>query len=81
MIPLHLSPQVSVEMRGRGFLLRTEGRSFAVSNDPEGDWQARLDAEYETSLEFLPKIQAGVRWVDHDAHREGQPVAALQQLA
>jgi iron complex outermembrane receptor protein len=34
------------------------------------DWQARLDAEYETSLEFLPKLQAGVRWVDHDAHRE-----------
>jgi TonB-dependent receptor len=34
------------------------------------DWQARLDAEYETGIDFLDKIQAGVRWTDHDAHRE-----------
>jgi TonB-dependent receptor len=34
------------------------------------DWQFRLDGEYETSWSFLPKIQAGVRYVNHDAHRE-----------
>lgn len=34
------------------------------------DWQLRLDGEYETGWSFLPKIQAGVRYVDHDAHRE-----------
>jgi TonB-dependent receptor len=34
------------------------------------DWQLRLDGEYETVWDFLPKIQAGVRYTDHDAHRE-----------
>lgn len=34
------------------------------------DYQARLDAEYETGFDFLPKIQAGVRYTDRDAHRE-----------
>lgn len=34
------------------------------------DWQARLDADYETNIDFLPRLEAGVRWVDHDAHRE-----------
>ena len=33
------------------------------------DWQARLDAEYEPSLNWLPNIQAGVRYVDRDAGR------------
>jgi TonB-dependent receptor len=34
------------------------------------DWQARLDAEYETGMTFLPKFEAGVRFSDRDAHRE-----------
>ncbi|MFN3388509.1 MAG: TonB-dependent receptor [Allosphingosinicella sp.] len=34
------------------------------------DWQARLDAEYEPGFEFLPSIQAGLRYTDRDAHRE-----------
>jgi iron complex outermembrane receptor protein len=33
------------------------------------DWQARLDLEYESGINFLPKIQAGVRFVDRDASR------------
>ncbi|MCH8617260.1 TonB-dependent receptor [Sphingomonas sp. SM33] len=33
------------------------------------DWQARLDAEYEPGLNWLPNIQAGVRYVDRDAGR------------
>lgn len=35
------------------------------------DWQARLDFEYETSLSFIPRIQAGVRFVDRDASNRG----------
>lgn len=31
------------------------------------DWQARLDFEFEPGLEFLPKLQWGVRFVDRDA--------------
>ena len=32
------------------------------------DWQARMDFEYELSgLDFLPKVQWGVRFVDRDA--------------
>ena len=33
------------------------------------DWQARLDAEYEPGLDWLPNIQAGVRYTDRDASR------------
>ncbi|MET1109959.1 MAG: TonB-dependent receptor, partial [Allosphingosinicella sp.] len=33
------------------------------------DWQARLDFEYEPGIDFLPKIQAGVRFVDRHASR------------
>lgn len=34
------------------------------------DWQARLDGEYEPAgLNWLPKIQAGVRYVTRDASR------------
>lgn len=33
------------------------------------DWQARLDLEYEPGIDFLPKIQAGVRFVDRNASR------------
>jgi TonB-dependent receptor len=31
------------------------------------DWQARLDFQYETGLSFIPRIQAGIRFVDRDA--------------
>jgi iron complex outermembrane receptor protein len=31
------------------------------------DWQARLDFDYDTGIAFIPKIQAGVRFVDRDA--------------
>lgn len=34
------------------------------------DWQARIDAEYETQWSVLPRIQAGVRYTNRDAHRE-----------
>lgn len=33
------------------------------------DWQGRLDAEYKSGLEWLPKIQAGVRYVTRNASR------------
>jgi iron complex outermembrane recepter protein len=35
------------------------------------DWQARLDFEYETGIGFIPKVQAGVRFVDRDASNIG----------
>jgi TonB-dependent receptor len=31
------------------------------------DWQARLDFEWEPGISALPKVQAGVRFVDRDA--------------
>lgn len=31
------------------------------------DWQARLDFEYEPGISFLPRILAGIRFVDRDA--------------
>ena len=31
------------------------------------DWQARLDFEYESGIEFLPRIQFGARFVDRNA--------------
>ena len=34
------------------------------------DWQARLDAEYETSISVIPTIELGIRYTDRDAHRE-----------
>lgn len=34
------------------------------------DVQARLDFDYDTGMSALPKIQAGVRYTDRDAHRE-----------
>lgn len=33
------------------------------------DWQGRLDFDYQTGLNFLPKLQWGVRYVDRDASR------------
>jgi TonB-dependent receptor len=35
------------------------------------DWQARLDFEYETGISVIPKIQAGLRFVDRDASNTG----------
>ena len=34
------------------------------------DWQGRIDAEYETGIDVLPKIEFGIRFTDHKAHRE-----------
>ncbi len=34
------------------------------------DWQARVDAEYDTGIEFLPKVAAGIRYVDRKADRQ-----------
>jgi TonB-dependent receptor len=34
------------------------------------DWQARLDAQYDTNMPFVSRIEAGARWTDHKAHRE-----------
>jgi TonB-dependent receptor len=34
------------------------------------DWQARLDAEFRTGIEVLPKLQFGVRYVDRYAERQ-----------
>jgi iron complex outermembrane recepter protein len=34
------------------------------------DWQARLDGQYDTGITWLPRIEAGLRYVDHKAHRE-----------
>jgi iron complex outermembrane recepter protein len=34
------------------------------------DWQARLDFEYESGISFLPKFQAGVRFVNRDASNQ-----------
>ncbi len=34
------------------------------------DWQFRVDGDYEIDLDFLPKIEAGFRFSDRDAHRE-----------
>lgn len=31
------------------------------------DWQARLDFEYETGIDFLPRLQWGVRYVNRNA--------------
>jgi TonB-dependent receptor len=33
------------------------------------DWQARLDAEYEPGIEWMPTLQAGVRYVTRTASR------------
>ncbi|MDB5668798.1 MAG: TonB-dependent receptor [Alphaproteobacteria bacterium] len=36
-----------------------------------GDWQVRLDADYEISdFGFLRSVEVGVRYTDRDAHRE-----------
>lgn len=34
------------------------------------DWQARFDADYDTGIEFIPKVEAGIRYVDRDANRQ-----------
>lgn len=44
------------------------------------DWQARADAEYDSGLDVLPKLQAGIRFNTRDAARyNGQRYAALIQ--
>lgn len=44
---------------------------YEESQESSGDdWQARLDADYETGIDFLPRIEAGVRYNNRDAHRE-----------
>lgn len=45
------------------------------------DIQARFDAEYETGIDILSRIQVGVRYNDRDAsRRNGQRYAGLLQL-
>ncbi len=34
------------------------------------DYQARLDVEYETGLSFIPRLEAGLRYVDRDGEFE-----------
>lgn len=34
------------------------------------DWQARADASYDTGLSIIPKVEAGFRYVDREAHFE-----------
>ena len=34
------------------------------------DWQARIDADYDTGIEFIPKVEAGIRYVNRDANRQ-----------
>ena len=34
------------------------------------DWQFRADADYESGIDFLPKLEAGFRYSTRDAHRE-----------
>jgi iron complex outermembrane recepter protein len=34
------------------------------------DWQFRIDGDYETALDFLPRLEAGFRYTTRDAHRE-----------
>lgn len=44
---------------------------FEEEQVSEGDdWQLRVDADYESGIEFLPRLEAGFRYSDRDAHRE-----------
>jgi TonB-dependent receptor len=41
---------------------------FEDYSDPRGsDWQGRLDFEYDPQIALIPKIQAGIRYVDRAA--------------
>jgi len=43
---------------------------FEEAQQAKGDdWQARLDCEYQTGLDALPKLQWGIRGVNRDASR------------
>ncbi|MGZ2410725.1 iron complex outermembrane recepter protein [Sphingomonas sp. F9_3S_D5_B_2] len=45
---------------------------FEDYSDPKGkDWQGRVDFEYDPHLNFIPKIQWGVRYVDRKASDRG----------
>jgi TonB-dependent receptor len=55
-----LDPTNPANYQYRGF--------FEDYQDPKGkDWQARVDFEYDPHVNFIPKIQWGVRYVDRDA--------------
>lgn len=55
-----LDPSNPANYQYRGF--------YEDYHDPKGkDWQGRLDFEYAPNLDFIPKIQWGVRYVDRDA--------------
>ena len=56
-------PSIPANYIYRGFY---EEHQVAKGND----WQARLDVQYEPGLSFIPKIEAGFRFVDRSAHRE-----------
>lgn len=44
---------------------------YEEAQQAEGkDWQARLDATYETGSPWLTAVEAGVRYTDRDARRE-----------
>ncbi|MDB5691833.1 MAG: TonB-dependent receptor [Alphaproteobacteria bacterium] len=45
---------------------------FEDYHDPRGkDWQGRLDFEFDPHLDFIPKIQWGIRYVDRDTSDRG----------
>lgn len=59
-----LDPTDSANYQYRGF--------YENYSDPKGkDWQGRVDFEYDPHLDFLPKLQWGVRYVDRDASDSG----------
>ena len=44
---------------------------YEESQEAKGhDWQGRVDVQYDTHIPWLPRIEAGVRYVDHSAHRQ-----------
>jgi TonB-dependent receptor len=55
-----LDPTNPANYQYRGF--------FEDYQDPRGkDWQGRVDFEYDPRINFIPKIQAGVRYTTRDA--------------
>jgi iron complex outermembrane recepter protein len=55
-----LDPTNPANYQYRGF--------FEDYHDPIGkDWQGRVDFEYDPHVDFIPKIQWGLRYVDRDA--------------
>ena len=59
-----LDPTNAANYQYRGF--------YEDWHDPIGkDWQGRLDFEYDPHVNFIPKIQWGVRYVDRDSSDHG----------